>query len=265
MKYILIVLAIILIFSLPADAAKLVWRNCLTGGGNCLDGIVADAVSDGDGAFVVFDNAVSGYQEFYIYRLDDASGATESSPTVIIPNLDTTGGTTYSGNKRWILLRPTFRGMENAKIANTAGRFFLYEINGTDTDGAGFRGPVSVATYSSYEGQFPNAGPTEENMVISWATWSSGSGTSTSPYVHATSFVNLYKTIVTKTVDWNPVAITADTGTYFNYDDHDTTWALPADPTNKRFCFGNALYSRSLIIDPNSTDIIYIFNYWWCW
>ncbi len=256
MKYILLVLAFIMLFALPVDAAKLIWRNCLIGGGDCLDGVTADTVNDGDGAFIVFDNTVSGYQEFYIYRLEDASGATEAVPTVITPNLASSGGSAYGGTKRWILLRPSFKGMEVVKESGVAGRTFYYEANSTDTDGAGQRGPASVAAGASYEGQYPNAGPTEANMVLSWAVSSGGSGTSTSPLIHAQSFVNMYKERITKTVDWNPVLLTTDGGTYINADDHDTTWQLPADPTGKRVCFGNTLYARSLIIDPNGTDRI---------
>jgi hypothetical protein len=248
-RYIVFVLVIMFMFVQSSDAAKLIWRGCLTGAATCLDNVDGNDVADGDGAFVLYDNPTSGLQEFYIYKLDSTSGATASSPTVIAP-------VSNAGTKRWLLSRPTFRGFEVAKISGTAGQMLMYEANSTDEDSAGFRGPLSLSANTSYVGQMPNAGPTESNMGLLWAASSSGSGIKASPYIHQLSFVNIYKIQVTKTVDWNPVILTSDGGTYINADNHGTTWQLPADPTNKRFCFGNTLYAQILTIDPNGTDII---------
>lgn len=96
MKKLILLLSIFifLIVALPAESANLYWRNCLTGGGDCLDGIDGASLADGDGAFVIRDN--SGTYEGYIYRLEDTA-ETESSPNVIAPDSN-------AGNKRWRLV-----------------------------------------------------------------------------------------------------------------------------------------------------------------
>jgi len=73
-------------------AKNLYWATSLTGGGaGALDGIVdGDELADLDGAVVI----TLTYALFY--SLDADSGASESSPTVIAPDVN-------PGDKRWIL------------------------------------------------------------------------------------------------------------------------------------------------------------------
>lgn len=59
------------------------------GGGGALDAVDGASLVDGDRAFVMASNV------FYAYQLDAASGAAESSPSVISPD-------TNAGTKRWI-------------------------------------------------------------------------------------------------------------------------------------------------------------------
>jgi len=96
MKKLILLLSIFifLIVAFPAESANLYWRNCLTGGGDCLDGIDGASLADGDGAFVIRDN--SGTYEGYMYRLEDTA-ETESSPNVISPDSN-------AGDKRWRLV-----------------------------------------------------------------------------------------------------------------------------------------------------------------
>jgi hypothetical protein len=70
-----------------------IWpAKTLTGGGaGALDAIDGSLLSDGDGAVVVGSSTV------YFYNLDGDSGAAESSPDVIAPDLN-------ADNKRWLLL-----------------------------------------------------------------------------------------------------------------------------------------------------------------
>lgn len=96
MKKLILLLSIFifLIVALPAESANLYWRNCLTGGGDCLDGIDGASLTDGDGAIIIMDN--SGTYEGYIYRLEETAVA-ESSPDVISPDAN-------AGDKRWRLV-----------------------------------------------------------------------------------------------------------------------------------------------------------------
>ena len=65
--------------------------TALTGGGTgALDAIDGADLADGDGAVVIAAGTA------YFYRLDGTSGATESSPSVIAPDVN-------AGDKRWIL------------------------------------------------------------------------------------------------------------------------------------------------------------------
>ena len=73
-------------------ASKLYFRTSLTGGtSGALDGIDGAVLADGDGAIAV----TTGY--FYLYRLNINSGASESSPQIITPDIN-------PGDKRWELL-----------------------------------------------------------------------------------------------------------------------------------------------------------------
>ena len=73
-------------------ANKIYWsKTALIGGTtDALDSIDGAGLTDGDYAHVVADGKI------YIYKLDDDSGATESSPGVITPDVN-------AGTKRWIL------------------------------------------------------------------------------------------------------------------------------------------------------------------
>ena len=72
-------------------ASKLYFRTSLTGGtSGALDGIDGAVLADGDGC-MVFDGINS-----YFYVLNVTSGATESSPNIIKPDLN-------PGDKRWEL------------------------------------------------------------------------------------------------------------------------------------------------------------------
>lgn len=68
-----------------------IWpANALTGGGTgALDAIDGNLLSDGDGAVVIAGSAA------YFYSLDATSGAAESSPDIIAPDVN-------PGDKRWI-------------------------------------------------------------------------------------------------------------------------------------------------------------------
>jgi len=71
--------------------ATLYKKTSLTGGGaTALDGINGTGLLDGDFAFVMVGNLQ------YTYQLDDDSGAAESSPNIISPDVN-------AGTKRWIL------------------------------------------------------------------------------------------------------------------------------------------------------------------
>ncbi len=69
-----------------------IWpANSLTGGGTgALDAIDGGLLSDGDGAVVIAGITA------YFYSLDSTSGAAESIPDVIAPDVN-------AGDKRWIL------------------------------------------------------------------------------------------------------------------------------------------------------------------
>jgi hypothetical protein len=74
-------------------ANKIYWsKTALIGGtADALDSIDGASLTDGDFAHVVAGG------KLYIYKLDDDSGATESSPGVITPDAN-------AGTKRWILI-----------------------------------------------------------------------------------------------------------------------------------------------------------------
>lgn len=89
-----VALLLFLMFFIPsvvyADVTVYV-KTALTGGAaGALDSIDGAGLVDGDLAFVFTSNV------FYTYRLDDDSGAAESSPSVIAPDSN-------SGDKRWLL------------------------------------------------------------------------------------------------------------------------------------------------------------------
>lgn len=87
--------------------------------------------------------------------------------------------------------RTLVKSLTVSKSSGVAGSSCLYEANSTDTDCAGFMGPTALSDNTSYVGQLPTAGPTSANMVQAWGISSSGSGTTASPYVHPTSWIDL--------------------------------------------------------------------------
>jgi hypothetical protein len=110
-KSILAMALIFLFFSSLANAATnqvYFSRTCLTGGGAaCLDNLDGSVLNDGDIAFVTTGNLL------YVYKLNAASGAAESSPLVISPD-------TNAGNKRWILQTPPTASVSDALAASSA-------------------------------------------------------------------------------------------------------------------------------------------------
>ena len=119
-----IVLALLLILCIavaPADAAKYWWGTCLTGGGDCLDGIDGASLSDGDAANVVRNNA--GSYEVYTYFLNATSGASESSPSVISPDSN-------AGTKRWHLA--SLYGASTISPSANNPAIYFDETDGTD-------------------------------------------------------------------------------------------------------------------------------------
>jgi len=73
-------------------ASKIYFRTALTGGtSDALDGIDGATLADGDAALVIDS---SGYS---VYYLNATSGAAESVPTVIAPDIN-------AGDKRWLKL-----------------------------------------------------------------------------------------------------------------------------------------------------------------
>ncbi|MDH5524436.1 MAG: hypothetical protein OEY01_10660 [Desulfobulbaceae bacterium] len=73
------------------DTEQFYFRTALTGGAaGALDAIDGADLLDGDRAFVVTGGA------FYVYELDDASGAAEASPDIIAPDVN-------AGTKRWLV------------------------------------------------------------------------------------------------------------------------------------------------------------------
>lgn len=86
----------------------------------------------------------------------------------------------------------TVKSLNIGKTSGVAGSFLLKEANLLDEDGAGFKGPASVAANTSYQGQFPNARPSSDNSVMAWSdTASGGDGTPGDPFVHPVSFISL--------------------------------------------------------------------------
>lgn len=93
------------------------WCSSLTGGGTgALDAIDGEDLEDGYAAIVI--DATNG--KFYVYYLDADSGATESSPDVITPDLN-------AGDKRWILIPIV---LSSPGSGDYAIRSFRREANG---------------------------------------------------------------------------------------------------------------------------------------
>ena len=111
------------------------------------------------------------------------------STTGLTATTITAGGSAFSVGSDGAVTGKSFTA---SKASGVASNLALYEANSTDTDSAGFTGPASLTSNTSYSGQFPNARPTSSNMVLAWSsTASSGDGTPATPYVHAMSFVDL--------------------------------------------------------------------------
>lgn len=84
------------------------------------------------------------------------------------------------------------KSLSISKTSGTAGSIDLVEANSTDTDTAGFSGPASMTTNTSYRGLFPNARATSANMVLAWTnSGETGTGTPASPYTQTMSWLDL--------------------------------------------------------------------------
>lgn len=60
---------------------------------------------------------------------------------------------------------------------------------------------------------------------------------------------------VTKSTDAT-ITVSGMTGFYVNADDDAIAFNLPADPTNKAFCFANLLYAKAITVNPDDADYI---------
>jgi len=87
----------------------------------------------------------------------------------------------------------TAKGFVASKVSGTPGKYFLYEANSTDLDGAGTIGPASVTANTSWMGQYPNARPGSgtRNTLVWDSTSTSGDGTPATPYIHPMSYLDL--------------------------------------------------------------------------
>lgn len=97
-RLLLIALCLLAVLSLAVSshAANKIWpATCITGGGDCLDGISGASLNPGDGAVVPIDG--TSQFRFYILKNYTTDVPTESSPTYITPD-------SYPGNKRWVLI-----------------------------------------------------------------------------------------------------------------------------------------------------------------
>jgi hypothetical protein len=61
--------------------------------------------------------------------------------------------------------------------------------------------------------------------------------------------------LVTKSTDAT-ITVSGMTGFYVNADDDVIAFNLPADPTNKAYCFANLLYARAITVNPDDADYI---------
>jgi hypothetical protein len=136
----LIVSLLLLVFLIPSvvfadvtvyDVTVYV-KTALTGSAGALDSIDGTGLVDGDLAFVFASNV------FYTYRLDDDSGAAESSPSVIAPDAN-------GGNKRWIL-----QNTYNSSYSSISGTPAQYQwgewVNATTIKGTAVTGSKVVCT-----------------------------------------------------------------------------------------------------------------------
>lgn len=111
------------------------WATALTGGGaGALDAIDGADLATGDMALVVTSSS------FYSYYMDAASGAAESSPTIISPD-------TNAGNKRWLLKAPMIGGLTASRALQTSAAGAM-EVSATvDTTELGYLNGLTGAIY----------------------------------------------------------------------------------------------------------------------
>lgn len=141
-KLLLILLFILSLFCYPTSgeaASNFYGATSLIGSATgSLDSIDGTNLATGDGAYVITSTA------FYIYYLDAASGAAESSPDVISPDSN-------AENKRWLLMFEGTPDMADvAQLAVTDGNFIVG--NGTTwvaESGATARTSMGVGTTDS--------------------------------------------------------------------------------------------------------------------
>jgi hypothetical protein len=143
----------------------------------CVDATLGAAVwrdlsAAGGGAGTI--GGTTGNVDNILLRADGTGGATIQGSTVAV---DDSGNITGAGS------------ISQNKVSGQAGDLGLYEANSTDLDAAGWRGPASLTTDTSYRGQFPSARPTVPGSVMVWdSTASTGSGAPATPYVQPVSF-----------------------------------------------------------------------------
>jgi hypothetical protein len=138
------------------------------------------------------------------------------------------------------------------KTSGVAGDIGMYELNSTDTDTAGFRGPASL-TYS-YRGKFPNIRAVAPRSVLTWTNESeTGNGTSANPYIQTMDFSQLGSIPTVK--DDVSLDATQVYGHIHWLSGGAKTVTLPAAVVGMNF----GIYSSDATvknIDPNGTDTI---------
>ena len=157
-------------------------------------------------------------------------------------------------------------GVTVSKQSGVAGRSVLYEANSTDVHTAGFRGPASITGDGAYEGQLPNARPSSANMVMAWTNaGESGNGTAATPYVQATSWIDLdgYQATVTEGSLADSVIVSADIKDgEITTSDMATATSTKVNRYHQTAHFNpDALYALNtgiLVLDPKTTAAITI-------
>lgn len=160
----------------------------VTAVGDCASGDCLDGTSDG-GTYIEFYNASGNI------RLYNNAGTLEVKTTAGAANAPITVSTISAGAGGFSVDADgdvTAKSFSITKSSGVAGDLGLYEANSTDTDTAGFKGPASLTSNTSYRGQFPNTKATSANMVLAWdGSTATGTGTPTDPYIQTMSFIDL--------------------------------------------------------------------------
>ena len=127
-------------------------RTALTGGiSGCLDAINGSRLKNGDVDLVMDSGA-----NVYFYRVNETSGAAESSPTVISPDVN-------AGSKRHILASATF---DHVHLVNN---LYIAAGKGIDYAGAGVPGMTSRLLDGYERGTFtPEIGSTNPGIALGY-------------------------------------------------------------------------------------------------